>query len=306
MRAEVLRSDREHGREADRRIHRVAAADPVPEAEHVGGVDAELRHALGVGRHGDEVPAHRPLVAERAQAPGARRMGVGQRLERREGLRADDEQRLLGIEVARGFLEVGAVDVGDEAEGHVAPAVMTQRLVGHHRAEVGAADADIDDVADALAGVARASAPLRTCSRESRHALEHRVHLGHDVDAVDQDPLARRRPQGDVQDGALLGHIDFLAAEHRFDARRAGRIPRQGAVAARIVSSVDAVLRVVEIEARGFCCQALAAPGIVWRRAGDRCTARIVRGVRLELFPPGSPLMDAQRSPAGRSSRRRA
>ena len=32
--------------------------------------------------------------------------------------------------------------------------VVAQRLVGHHRAEVGAADADVDDVADRLAGVA--------------------------------------------------------------------------------------------------------------------------------------------------------
>ena len=31
---------------------------------------------------------------------------------------ADDEQRLLGVEVAGRLGEVGAVDVGDEAEGH--------------------------------------------------------------------------------------------------------------------------------------------------------------------------------------------
>ena len=35
--------DGEHGRQADGRVHRIAAADPVPEPEHVGGVDAELR-----------------------------------------------------------------------------------------------------------------------------------------------------------------------------------------------------------------------------------------------------------------------
>ena len=35
--------------------------------------------------------------------------------------------------------------------------VVAQRLVGHHRAEVGAADADVDDVADRLAGVARST-----------------------------------------------------------------------------------------------------------------------------------------------------
>ena len=41
-RAEVLRADRDHGRKPDRRVHRVASADPVPEAEHVLRVDAEL------------------------------------------------------------------------------------------------------------------------------------------------------------------------------------------------------------------------------------------------------------------------
>ena len=46
--AEMLRPDREHGGQADRRIHGVAAADPIPELEHVGGVDSELRHFRGV------------------------------------------------------------------------------------------------------------------------------------------------------------------------------------------------------------------------------------------------------------------
>ena len=66
----------------------------------------------------------------------------------------DDEQRLVGVEVTGRLGEVGAVDVGDEAEGHLAPRVVAQRLVGHHRPEVGAADADVDHVADRLAGVA--------------------------------------------------------------------------------------------------------------------------------------------------------
>jgi hypothetical protein len=42
--AEAVGPDRQHRRQPDRRVHRVAAADPVPEAEHVGGVDPELRH----------------------------------------------------------------------------------------------------------------------------------------------------------------------------------------------------------------------------------------------------------------------
>ncbi|MFD8811381.1 hypothetical protein ACFV23_07815 [Streptomyces sp. NPDC059627] len=40
--AMVVGADSEHRRETDRGVHRVAPADPVPEAEHVRGVDAEL------------------------------------------------------------------------------------------------------------------------------------------------------------------------------------------------------------------------------------------------------------------------
>ena len=54
-RAEILRADGEHRREADGRIHRIAAADPIPEPEHVGGVDAELRHLLRIRRDGDKM-----------------------------------------------------------------------------------------------------------------------------------------------------------------------------------------------------------------------------------------------------------
>ena len=116
MSPERVGADRDHRREADRRVHRVAAADPVPEAEHVRGVDAERGHLLGVRRDGDEVPRDRRLVAERRQRPLAGRARVRHRLERREGLRRDDEQRLGRVEVAGRLGEVGAVDVRDEPE----------------------------------------------------------------------------------------------------------------------------------------------------------------------------------------------
>ena len=74
---------------------------------------------VGVGRDGDEVLGDRLLVAAQAvQQPVARGVRVGHRLQRREGLRRDDEQRLGRIEVAHRFGEVGAVDVRDEAERH--------------------------------------------------------------------------------------------------------------------------------------------------------------------------------------------
>ena len=45
-RAEVVGADRDHRRQADGRIHRVTAADPVPEPKHVRRVDAEFAHFL--------------------------------------------------------------------------------------------------------------------------------------------------------------------------------------------------------------------------------------------------------------------
>ena len=33
-------------------------------------------------------------------------------------------------------------------------AIVLQRFIGHHRAEIGAADSDVDDIANAFAGVA--------------------------------------------------------------------------------------------------------------------------------------------------------
>ena len=73
------------------------------------------------------------------------------------------------------------------------------------------------DVPDPPAGV---SFPVAAADLggEARHPLEHGVHLGHDVLAVDQDRLALGRAQGDVQDGAVLGDVDLLAAKHRVDA----------------------------------------------------------------------------------------
>ena len=118
--AEVFRADGDHRREADRRVHRVAAADPIPELEHVRRVDAELRHFLGVRRDGHEVLRDRRLISQLRQQPIPSSPRVGERLQRRERLGRDDEERLLRVEVTRRFGDVGPVDVRDEPEGQIA------------------------------------------------------------------------------------------------------------------------------------------------------------------------------------------
>jgi hypothetical protein len=227
QRTEVLRTDGEHRRQADRRVHRVAPPDPVPELEHVHGVDAELGDFRGIGRDGYEVVGDRlALAAKTPQRPRASGLSVGHRFECRESLRRNDEQRFGRIEIADGFDEIGAVDVGDEPKRHGALAVRLQRFIGHHGPEVGAADADVDDVADALTGVSLPDAAANAVRKVAR-AIEHRVDLRHDVLPIHSHGGALGRTQRGVQDSSILGDIDALAAEHGIDALAQARLLRE-------------------------------------------------------------------------------
>ena len=60
--------------------------------------------------------------------------------------------------------------------------------------------------------------PLRTRSQKSAILSRTAWTSGHDVLAVDEDGLRPSGAQGDVQDGALLGDVDLVAAEHGVDA----------------------------------------------------------------------------------------
>ncbi len=127
-----------------------------------------------------------------------------------------------------------------------AVAVVPQRLVGHDRAQVGAADADVDHVADGLPGEA-GPGPAAHAGGEVGHAVEHRVHAGHHVLAVHQDARPPGRAQRHVEHRALLGHVDLLAREHGVDARpQAGRLGQREQEPQGLVG--DPVLRVVEVE----------------------------------------------------------
>jgi hypothetical protein len=102
-------------RQADRRPQGVAAADPVPEAEHPVVGDAERGGLVERGRDGGQVGADMGL-AHPAGQPVAGGLGVGHGLKRGEGLGDDDDQGLGRVEVGGDQGELGAVDIGDEAQ----------------------------------------------------------------------------------------------------------------------------------------------------------------------------------------------
>jgi hypothetical protein len=94
------------------------------------------------------------------------------------------------------------------------------------RAEVGAADADIDDVADRLAGGAAPVAAVNLAD-EALHFCEFGAHRRHHVlPAVHQRSLVQGAAQGDVQGGTPLAVVDGLAAAHARDpGRNLGGLP---------------------------------------------------------------------------------
>ena len=131
-----VRADREHRREADRRVHRVAAADPVPEAEHVRGVDAELRDLRGVGRDGDEVLRDRARVAAQRRRAATSRAVCALVIvssvvkvfeETMNSVSAGSRSRVASAKSVPSTLET-------KRKVSRAVAVVPQRLVRHHRA----------------------------------------------------------------------------------------------------------------------------------------------------------------------------
>jgi hypothetical protein len=112
---------------------------------------------------------------------------------------------------------VGGVDVGDEVNLQVRLSVGSEGLGDHQRAEIGAADADIDDVGDGLAGVPFPGAAAHPAG-EVFHLGENGVDLGHHVLAGDADRPIRAVAQRYVQHRASFGDVDRLAGEHCLDA----------------------------------------------------------------------------------------
>jgi hypothetical protein len=115
--------------------------------------------------------------------------------------------------------QLRAIDVGDEVQAELRIGVFTQRLGGHHRAEIRAADADVDDVPDARAGGA---AELAAADRlgQLEHALAFGDDFRHQGDATRHGWLVVRIAQRHVQCRPVFGAVHGRPAEQRLDPAR--------------------------------------------------------------------------------------
>ena len=254
---EALGTEHNDQRQTHGGVDRIATADPVPETKGVGRVDAEGLDLVESGGNGNEVLSHGlgvlligavdgALSLELLEHPGLDLAGVGEGLERGEGLRDDDHERGLGIQTFELLGLVVGVDVGDIAAVDTGVGIGTQSLVSHDRAQIGAADADGHQVLDLLAGNALPLTGAHALG-EGIHAIEDLVHVGDDILAVNDELalLACRTAQRGVQDGAVLGGVDVLAGEHGVAAllelHLAGKIAQQldGLIGHQVLGQIE-------------------------------------------------------------------
>ena len=223
---EPLGTEHDDQRQAHGGVNGVTATDPVPETEGVGRVDTEGLDLVERGGDGDEVLGHGlgvlligavngALGLELLEHPGLDLAGVGEGLERGEGLGDDNHERGLGVQTLELLGLIVGVDVGDVAAVDTGVGIGTQGLIGHDRAQVGTTDADGHQVLDLLAGNALPLAGAHALG-EGIHAVEDLVHVGDDILAVNDELalLACRTAKRGVQDGTVLGGVDVLAGEH--------------------------------------------------------------------------------------------
>ena len=253
----VLEADAESDGEADGRPQGVAAAHPIPEFEHVCGVDTEGGDGFSVGGKRHEMLGNGLFVAiESLEDGGLGGFGVRHGFKSREGLGSDDEERFFDVHLLEGLGHVGAVDVGDKVNfrrclaGNGLVGIGLQSFGHHHRAQVGAADTDVHHVLDGLAGVAL---PLAATDQVGKvfHVLEHGANFGHHVLAVDANRVFALVAECGVEHGALFGGVNLFAGEvllaHVFEVRGLEQVLElsHGLVG-------DDVLGVVQEESAGF------------------------------------------------------
>ncbi len=164
------------------------------------------------------------------------------------------------------------------------PRVGLQRLGDHDRSEIRPADADVHDVGDGLARVARPRARADR-RRELLHVREDAIHVGHHVATVDDDGTIRAIAKRDVQDRAVLRDVDLLAGEHPARPTREIRLRRERAQQRhRLVR--HAILREIEEQILEAQRQLLEAFRIVREEVAQvhRCDGGVMCG---ESFPGG-------------------
>ena len=156
------------------------------------------------------------MLAQSVDQPFAAGFGIGQGFYRGKGFGCDDKKCRFGIYFVQNFGAGRAVNVGDKVGVNILCLVFLQGLDRHFGTEIRTADTDVDNIGQFFAGMAFELAKTDSFGKFA-HFGQDFVDFNHNVFAVDINRRVGAVSQGRVQNGAVLGDVDALAAEHGFD-----------------------------------------------------------------------------------------
>merc|ERR1719495_143340 len=126
-----------------------------------------------------------------------------------EGFAGNYEESCLWVELLQGLSHVRPVNVGHKVNLW-SNGKGLKGLGDHEGTEVGAADANVDDVGDCLAGVALPGARDHA-GTEILHVVEDSIYSRHHILSVNLDGNIGSVPQGNMKNRPILREVDFLS-----------------------------------------------------------------------------------------------
>ena len=208
---EDLRPERQgQHRAADGGGGGVAAADVVVHEEG-GEIVIALGQRRGFAGDGDHVLGRvKTRLGQSILDEGL----VGQRLQRRSGLRHQHEQRVRDVDPAEHARRIVGIDVADELRLHLEAAVdlrpVLQRQIHRAGAQIAAADADLHDSGELLARGIRDLARMHLAGQLRDAVLLLHIE-GALVNAVGDDRIAQLAAAQMMQHAAVLAGVDDRA-----------------------------------------------------------------------------------------------
>ncbi len=106
-----------------------------------------------------------------------------------------------------------AINIGQKMQAQVRMSAGAQRSASHCRTQIRTANPDVDDIRNALTSEARPAA-IADFVGEGRHARQHRLNIGTDFVAIEDETCIRRLPQAGMQGGTVFGRVDAFPSQH--------------------------------------------------------------------------------------------
>ena len=132
---------------------------------------------------------------------------IGHGFQRGKSLRGNDKKRGFRIYFLQDLIKMISIDIRNEMGLNAVNPVRPKSFGNHHCSQIGATNANIYDIGKYFAGT-----PFLYTLMDSRtkkfHLVEHPIHLGNDIYALNQIMCISGSPQRRVHNRPMFGFVN--------------------------------------------------------------------------------------------------